>query len=190
VHAFAGSHLTAQEELAFLANTLAAGGGIQDRALTPRETTDLVAATCNLGLENWPSGWRERDLIAAFQVGWTVVHRDLCRHAANVLIEVLPDVHCDPDTQWSLRTLRQELIRHLSDGEPWRARPALDAILVLDAEVWAVLRALLAECPAMHVAVQSQRALRVDPDAVIFVARNSEIAAVRSYLTSLTARFS
>ena len=190
VRAFAESHLTSFEELAFLANALVSGGTIHGRAFTMQEASDAAAATCNLGLENWPGGWGERDLVTAFRVGWTVVHRELCRGGAAAAIEALADLSCDDrDVQWALQTLRRELIQHLEDGEPWRARQSLDAILMLDAPAWAVLRALIDECPAMHAALipAGRPPLRVDPDAVTFVARNSDLAAVRAYLASLPA---
>jgi len=188
VNAAAAAHPGAAGALAFLANALVSGCAIQDRPLTPREASDLVLATCNLGLENWPAGWRNQDLITAFQAGWAILHRDLCRHAADAVIDVLRDLECsDRDVQRSLQAVRRAMIRARKDGEPWRARPELDAILMLDAPAWAVLRALIDECPAMHATLtpQGRAPLRVDPAEFVFVARNSEIAAVRAYLDRL-----
>jgi Family of unknown function (DUF6178) len=186
VRACVESRSTAPEDLAFLANALLAGCSIQDRPFTPQEVSDAVLATCNLGLENWPDGWGDRDLVTAFQVGWAVLHRDLCRHAATTVIDVLEDLECDDrDVQGSLQTLRRALLRHAANGEPWRARPALDAILMLDPPAWAVLLALVAECPTLHAALTTRGRTRVDPSAFAFVARNSEIASARQYLASL-----
>ena len=64
-------------QLAYLANALVAGCSIQGRPFTPREASEAAAAICNLGLENWPPHWNEMDLVTAFQVGWTVLHRDV-----------------------------------------------------------------------------------------------------------------
>ena len=189
VHAFVDAHVSAAEELAFLANAVLAGCAIQGRPFTPQEASDVVIATCNLGLENWPSAWASRDLVTAFQIGWGLLHRDLCRHAAAALIDVLADLECvDREVQWALQMLRRDLIRHVRDGEPWRARQALDAILMLDAPAWAALLALLDECPTLHagLAASGRPALRVDPAAFTFVARNSEIASARRYLASLS----
>ncbi|HJZ77323.1 MAG TPA: DUF6178 family protein [Vicinamibacterales bacterium] len=189
VRQFGDTHLAASEELAFLANALLAGGAIQGRPFAAQQAADAVLATCNLGFENWPAGWPVRDLVAAFQVGWAVLDRDLCRHGAAVLIDVLADLECsDRDVHWALQTLRRDLMRHLRDGEPWRAREALDAILMLDAPAWAVLRALIDECPTLHATLDSSRRqpLRVDPAACTFVARNREIGAAREYLASLS----
>ena len=188
VRGFAELHLPAGEELAFLANAVLAGCGIAGRPFTPPEASDLVLATCNLGLENWPPAWANRDMVTAFQIGWGLLHRDLCCHGAAVLAETLAVMECnDGDTQSSLEVLRRELIRHGRDGEPWRARDALDAILVLDALSWAVLRALVDECPTVHPALTMPRTMRIDPEGFTFVARNDEIARAREWLASLPA---
>jgi len=185
VEALVATHLAAPEELAFLTNAVVAGGALHGRAFTMQEASDAIAATCNLGLENWPPHWPDRDLVTAFGIGRTVLQRDVCRHAAEALIDTLSEIECsDRDVQWSLQTLRRELIEHSRDGEPARAREALDALLMLDATAWAVLRAALDDFPAVHAASQGPL-LRIDPDAIAFAATNTEIAAVRRYLASL-----
>src|SRR5207248_3026087 len=61
------SHPESAAELAYLANAIVAGCSVQGRTLTEKEVGDMAVATCNLGLENWPSHWRDRDLVTAFQ---------------------------------------------------------------------------------------------------------------------------
>jgi hypothetical protein len=56
---------------------------------------------------------------------------------------------------------------------------------MLDPAAWAVLRALIAECPTVHEVLTQPRLLTVDPSAITFVARNAEIAAARAWLASL-----
>src|SRR5215471_8967855 len=80
------------EELAYLANAIITGCAVQGRPFTEREAGDAVVAICNLGLQNWPSRWRDRDLITAFQVGWSVLYRDVCLHTAKRLIDALGEV--------------------------------------------------------------------------------------------------
>ena len=161
VHAFAESHATAAEELGFLANALLSGCGLQGRAFTPQAASDVVLATCNLGLECWPDAWPECDLVRAFQVGWALLHHELCGAAAQALIDVLADISCsDRDVQLALQALRRELVQALAAGEPWRARPSLDAILTLDAAAWAGLLGMIDECPTLHAAVTSPGLLR------------------------------
>lgn len=188
IQAYVDSHAASAEELAYLANTLIAGCSIQARAFTAREASDAAVAICNLGLENWPHHWPDRDLITAFQVGWTVLHRDVCMFTAERLIDVVADIRCrDRDIRLRLNGLRRELTRHVCDRAPWRARNALDVIVMLDAPSWAALLALIDECPVMHAAVgASQRRCRaINAADFEFIAQNSQIAAVREFLESL-----
>src|SRR5262249_49694908 len=132
IEAYVTSHPSSPQELAYLANTIVAGCSIQGRPFTPREASDGALAICNLGLENWPSHWPDCDLVTAFQIGWTMLHRDVCMYAAQRLIAVLGEIRCtDRDVQLRLDGLRRDLLRHIRDGEPWRARNMLDVILML-----------------------------------------------------------
>ena len=87
------------EELTYLANTLIAGCSIQGRPFTTQEASDAAVAVCNLGLENWPPHWSpgevedcpidflvDHDLVTVFQVGWTVLHKDVGMYAAEQLL--------------------------------------------------------------------------------------------------------
>ena len=188
VHAYAATHATAEQELAYLANTILAGCSIQGRALTLQEASDCALAVCNLGLENWPTHWPVRDLITAFQIGWKILHRDVCIYAARRLNDALGVIQCsDRDTQLRLDGLRRGLARHLRDDEPWRVGDALEAILVLDAVCWAAMRTLIAECPVMHGALDVSRRARltVDPADFQFISENRHIQAVHSFLAGL-----
>ena len=128
------------EELAYLANTLMAGCSIQARPFTAQEASDAAVAVCNLGLENWPSHWLPakarrgssvieagtalpddflvgHDLVSVFQVGWTVLHDDVCMYAAEQLIEALTRLRCDDrEIQTGLDALRIEHDKTLADG--------------------------------------------------------------------------
>jgi hypothetical protein len=186
LRAFAASDPGAEAVLAFLVNVLLSGCAFNGRPFTPREAADAAAATCNLGLENWPDAWGARDLVVAFRIGWTLLFRDVCLHTARTLHDVLRDLDSpDRDLQWSLQTLRHALGRELQRGTPWHVRESLDAILSLDACAWAALLALVDECPTLHAALTSQRLLRVDPAAVSFVTRNADIAVARAWVATL-----
>jgi hypothetical protein len=188
VQAYLASHAASAEELAYLANTLIAGSSIQGRPFTTREASDAAIAICNLGLENWPERWRDRDLITAFQVGWTILHRDVCLFVAERLIDVVADVKCgDRDIQLQLHALRRELTQHVRDRAPWRARNALDVIMMLDPPAWAALLALIDECPVMHAAIGASRhACRaIKAEDFEFISENSQIAAIREFVASL-----
>ena len=161
IKAHVASHPNSAEELAYLANAIAAGCSLQGRPFTTREAADGTAAICNLGLENWPPQWPDRDLVTAFQVGWAILHRDVCIYAAERLIDILADVRCkDRDIHLRLNGLRSALTRHVANREPWRARHALDVIIMLDGPSWAGLLALIDECPVLHAAHVASRLTR------------------------------
>src|SRR5262249_40385858 len=129
---------------------------------TAREASNAALAVCNLGLENWPRLWLrgnslaedflvDHDLVSVFQVGWTVLHRNVCVYAAERLISVLADIRCDDrQIQSAFDALRQHLARHCQAGAPWRARDALDVFALLDMPAWATLLGLIDECPVIH----------------------------------------
>lgn len=185
-------HTASGEELAYLTNAMVAGGRVQERAFTLQEAANAVAATCNLGLENWPQHWSgERDLITAFQVGWSIVHRDVCMWTARQVLTTLCDLPgTDVDTALQLRDLGRALERGLDERRPWKARGELDAILALDAPAWAALMGALDECPVVHGAVSaaSRRRHTIDPADFSFISRNEQIATLQAYVIALPSR--
>jgi hypothetical protein len=190
---------TRSAELAYLANNLIAGCAIQGRPFTPGEASDAVAAVCNLGLENWPRRGVdgpdlpqrflvEHDLIGVFEVGWTVLHRDVCMHTAQRLVGILAEIRCsDDDTQSGLDALRRSLARHREAGAPWLARDAFDVLAIFDMTAWAALLSLVDECPVIHAAMRAPRsgARSVSPTSFEFVSENCQIAEVHAFLRGL-----
>ncbi|HEX7795556.1 MAG TPA: DUF6178 family protein [Vicinamibacterales bacterium] len=202
---------TRMEELVFLANTLVAGCSLRERPFTEREASEAAMAVCNLGLENWPDHWStqppqhlsandgsiglpenflvDHDLISVFQIGWTILHRDVSTYAADQLIDVLGEVRCgDRETHFALNDLRLELIKHLQTGKPWAARNALDVIAILDTPAWAALLGLLDECPVLHAVLVAS--VNAGPRSVgaadfTFISENSQIATIRRFMRSL-----
>jgi len=184
-----------EQALGFLANALVAGGSVQGRSLTPREASDAVVATCNLGLECWPQQWppaATHDLVTVFRVGWAVLHRDVTMVAARLLLDALGHVQTsDRDIQIGLRVLARELRKQTKAGAPWRARAALDALAPLDLPVWAALVALLDECPVMLANVWAPGdgpTLTISPSTFHFVSERRHVAAIRDFLGSLAER--
>ena len=191
------------QELAFLANTIVAGCSIQARVFTAQEASDAAVATCNLGLENWPAHWLppeahgtlpdgflvEHDLTSVFQVGWTILYRDVCLFAAEGLIKVLKPLRLDDrETQRAINTLRREMTIHLKAGTPWDARDALDVITSLDMPAWAALLGLIDECPVMHAGLRASagaKTLAVSASAFEFISENSQIESVRAFVGAL-----
>jgi hypothetical protein len=176
------------QELAFLANTIASGCSIQARALTPQEASDAAVATCNLGLENWPPHWvPANDLIGVFQVGWTILHEEVCMHTAERLIAVLTDLRCgDGETQAGLDELRIEMTKHCRAGAPWRGRDAMDVMAILDTPAWASLLGLIDEHPVMHAGIsQGSRTREISATAFEFISENRQIAAIHDFMRLL-----
>jgi hypothetical protein len=190
------------EELAYLANTLMAGCALQGRPFTAEEASDAAAAVCNLGLENWPPHWLmaneaaapgsflvHQDLVSVFQVGWSVLYRNVCAYAAEELIETLARLRCDDrETQTGLDALRIKLAGCLKAGAPWRARNALDVIMTLDTPAWAALSALIDECPVLHAcfgASGDSRPRSAGASDFEFISENGQVAAVREFMRSL-----
>jgi len=209
----AGTCAARTQEFAYLANTLAAGCSIQERPFTAREASDAILAVCNLGLEQWPAEWLakkarpaasvhdagpalpedflvDHDLISVFEVGWTALHRHVSMYAAERLIQILTGLRNDDRTiQAGLDALRLELERHWRAGAPWRARDALDVIVLLDQPAWAALLGLIGECPVMHAGIAASRGSRrphaVSASAFEFISERSQIAAVREFMETL-----
>jgi hypothetical protein len=200
------------EELAYLANTIVAGCSIQARPFTVQEASDAAAAVCNLGLENWPPRWLRaearrgssavqagtalpddflagHDLVSVFQVGWTVLHDDVCMYTAERLIQVLTRLRCgDREIQTGLDALRIEMTRHWQAGAPWRARDALDVMTTLDMPAWATLLGLTGECPVIHAGMavsQGLRAREISATAFEFISESSQIASVHEFMRLL-----
>jgi Family of unknown function (DUF6178) len=188
---YVASHPASMDELAYLANAIIAGCSIQARPFAPQEASNAAVAICNLGLEAWPRHWNDCDLVAAFQIGWTVLHRDVSMYAAEQLIAVIDEIRChDRDVQLRLRGLRRGLVQSVRDATPWRARNALDVIVMLDAPCWAALVALTDECPVLHAAIRASRdrSRSINPSDYEFISEHSQITIVREFMGSLATR--
>ncbi len=182
------------QELAFLANTLVAGCRLQSRSFTPAEASRAVVATCNLGLVRQASPPAVdylvgHDLVALFEEGWAVLHREVSVFVAEGLLAVLRGVRAgESDTLEGLRALEQSLEAHLAVGTPWLAHEDLALLAVLDTPAWYGLQGLLSECPVIPdvvTAVVERRTTRVDPQALSFIATNADIDTVRAFVALL-----
>jgi hypothetical protein len=207
-------HATRSAELAFLANTLMVGSSLQSRTFDAAEASSAVAATCRLGLENWPAHWLplnsprqshpatgrsvpvdfllHHDLIDVFQVGWTVLHENVGMRAAERLIAALSGLEWhDPVTRSDIATLVAKLTNAWRAGAPWRIGEALEAIATLDLPAWIALIGLLDECPVMHAAVVASLdggTHSIDTSDFTFIATNDDIAVIDRFLELLPAR--
>lgn len=180
-------------ELAFLANVLAAGGSVQGRAFSAGEASEAASAVCNLGLEMaeaLPDAWLvDHTLIAAFEAGWSTLHRDVSLFAADRLVDILGDLRCDDaELHRDLAGLRQVLRRHRAAGTPWMTRGRADALAVLDPVAAVGVQGLLSECPVVAsalTAVVEGHVRGVDPAAFQVVATRMQIGEIRLFLRML-----
>ena len=197
------AYLERGRELAFLANVLLAGCSVQSRAFTLQEASDAAAATCNLGLEHWPERWPEatpgamlpdrflidHDLIAAFEVGWSVLHCDVALAAASRLIAMLETFHAlDEDIQAGLAALRRALVTAHASRTPHDARDAAEILGMLDMTAWIAVLGVLDECPvvpAALTAIVDGGAAGVSQTEFAFVSTAAQIHAVRAFMEML-----
>jgi hypothetical protein len=189
------AYLARGRELGFLANTLLAGSSVQSRPFTPQEASDAAAGICNLGLECWPAAGApgaflvDHDLVTAFEVGWSVLYRDVSLFVADQLVSTLADLDgVDADTRLRLRTLRRKLVEQREAGTPWLARNAADVLAMLDTTAWVSVLGLLDECPivpAALTAVLERRTTPVSPTAFEFISTTAQIGDVRLFMRAL-----
>jgi hypothetical protein len=190
-------YFTRGRELGFLANVLLAGCSVQSRPFTPQEASDAAASICNLGLEHWASAdtlpsdslLLDHDLVAAFEVGWSVLHQEVSLFAADQLISMLADLHCvDRDIRLGLVALRRTLVAHRDAGTPWRARDAAEILAMLDTAAWIGVLGLLDECPVLPAALTAViegRTTTVSPTAFEFISTADQISDVRTFMRKL-----
>jgi hypothetical protein len=186
------AYLARTRELAFLANTLLAGCSVQSRPFTPREASDAAASVCNLGLEYWPAPDRslvEHSLVTAFEIGWSVLHRDVSLFVARELIATIDALHVsDIDIDEGLGSLRRALARQCETGTPWLAREAAEILAMLDMTAWASVVGLLDECPvvpAAMIAILEGGTAAVSPTAFEFISTAAQIRAVHAFMRKL-----
>jgi hypothetical protein len=161
-------------------------------AFTPQEAADAAAAICNLGLEHSaaPDTFLiDRDLVTAFEAGWSVLHRDASQFAAEQLISVLADVDSiDREIRNELIALRRTLMREHENGTPWRARDAAEILAMLDTTACIAMLGLLDECPVLPAALTALldgRTTSVSPTDFVFIATTAQIADVRVFMEKL-----
>ncbi len=206
------AYLRRSRELAFLANTLMVGSSVQSRSFTAHEASEASVGICNLGLEHWPARWVDaesrvsasagdldmkmprtflvdHDLVSAFEVGWTVLHQDVCLFAAEHLIATLRDLRSvDKDIQRGLGALRRELVKQRRAGTPWRARGALDTLAMLDVPAWTSLLGVLDECPVLPAALTAileGETGAISATAFEFISTTAQIDRVRAFMAKL-----
>lgn len=189
----AATYFTRTRELAFLANALVAGCAVQSRPFTPQEASDAAAGICNLGLEHEAieqDSWLiDHDLVSAFEVGWSVLHRDVCMFVADALINTIKELReVDRDVKPGLTALKRALIAARKAGTPWAARDAAEILSMLDTTAWVSVIGLLGECPVLPAALRAVldgSVTTVSPTAFEFISTEAQIRDVRAFMEKL-----
>lgn len=180
-------------ELAFLANALADGCSLQGRPFSADEASQAAARVCNLGIERTGDvrdDWLvAHDLVAAFEIGWSILYHEVSIATADRLIAVLGDLRSDDgEMQRDLDGLRRALTRHRAAGTPWLGRGRADVLAMLDPVATVAVQGLLGECPIVASAlgaVIDGQTTAVDPAAFVFVGTSAEISEIRLFLRLL-----
>jgi hypothetical protein len=188
--------LARSRELAFLANALLMGCSVQSRPFTIQEASDAATCICNLGLAQSPGAallpdafLEDRNLVTAFEVGWSILHRDVSLFVADSLIATLAGLRsADADTFRDLRALRRRLVKEREAGTPWLARDAAEVLTMLDMSVWISVVGLLDECPVLPAAVTAvveHRTSAISQTAFEFISTPAQIGGIRVFMRML-----
>ena len=131
----------------------------------------------------------EHDLVAVFELGWSVLHRDVSLFVADHLMSTLAELQCDDaDTSRGLGALQRRLATQREAGTPWLARDAADVLATLDMTAWNSVLGLLDECPilpATLTAVLERCTTPVSQTAFQFISTTAQIGDVRLFMRML-----
>ena len=124
-----------------------------------------------------------------FELGWSVLHRDVSLFVAGQLMSTLADLHgVDAGTRRGLRDLRRTLAAQCDSGTPWRARDVADVLAMLDMTACIGVLGLLDECPILPAAVTAvieRRTSPVSPTAFEFISTAAQICDIRLFMQML-----
>jgi hypothetical protein len=153
-------------ELAYLANVLLAGCGLEGRRFRAVEAAEAVVATCSLGLDHLleaePAARREAEVaeraaarvsadgaVKLFGIGWNILHHDLALRAARALLDALGRSQAEPAVARKLAAVSSALSAAVASGKVWLARGKLGLLAgTYDPPTLAALGAALDECPS------------------------------------------
>ena len=150
----AGDHARRMEELAFLANVLAAGCSLEERAFRPAEAARAAVAVCNLGLEylvEHEAGTAEAALAGGadrlFRIGWRLLWQEAALPAVQRLATLLVQAGGKGGAPRAVLERAASALRSaVAAAKPWTARGKLGVVRELG-EPGPRLLALIDECP-------------------------------------------
>jgi hypothetical protein len=193
-------HDKRMQELAYLANVLAAGCSIEGRSLRPFEAAHAAVAACNLGIEYMlrSEGFRataverlEREgADKLFRIGWQLLTHAVVLPAARAFKKMLVvTARREKLDGGRVRTLEQA-VRALQSatatGKPWTARGKLIALEgEIDTAALATLLALMDECPSLRGKLKSGTHKQARATELQFIFTSKQIDEVQRFLAGL-----
>jgi hypothetical protein len=181
-------------ELAYLANVLLAGCGLDGRRFRAVEAAEAVVATCSLGLDHLleaePAGRRKEragravailaseGAVKLFLLGWNLLHHELAMRAARALLDALGRSQAEAGVARKLAAAAAALREAVAAGKPWLARGKVALLSgAIDPPLLATLGAALDECPSA-----GQQAEDGQPVRSRFIASLAELRELQAHI--------
>jgi hypothetical protein len=192
----ASLHDLRMQELAYLANLLAAGCSIEGRAVRPLEAAHAAVAACNLGIEHLLQNQSAPATAVAvledagadklFRIGWRLLTEDVVLPAARAFEKRLTAEARTANDR--ARAQRLERANHtlnaaVKAGKPWLAIGKL-ADLDGDSEMTTLL-ALIDECPSLRGKLDCGAGAKQTATGPRFIATRQQLRAVQAFLAGL-----
>jgi len=189
----AGDHARRMEELAFLANVLAAGCSIEGRAMRPAEAARAAVAVCDLGLDHLVEGEAKtvdgalaEGADKLFRVGWRLLAQEVAGPAARKLEAILVQARGkDGAVDQALARAVAALHSALAAGKPWTARNKLAVLRELGEPAAATaLLSLIDECPHLGRVLTGTASARKPGAAgeLEFISTGEQLRSVKAFL--------
>jgi len=192
----AALHGQRMQEIAYLANVLAAGCSMEGRSLRPLEAAHATVAACNLGVEYLLQTGTIRTTATAlleiegadkvFRLGWRLLTENVVLPAARVVelrLDGLARSGGDHERIRRLDRASRALHAALKAGKPWLAIGKLAALE--DGDQLTTLLALMDECPVLLGELGPGAGAKQTEAEPRFIATHQQLGRVQAYLAGL-----
>ena len=194
----ASLHDHRMQELAYLANVLAAGCSMEGRNLRPLEAAHVALATCNLGLDHLLQAHSAPATAVAalenesadklFRIGWRLLTEQVVFPAARAFEKRLTaQTRARDDSERAQRLERAGRTLHsaITTGKPWLALAKLTEIESTIETT--TLLALIDECPSLRGKLEVSPGAKEAAAEPRFIATRQQLRAVSAFLADLPA---
>jgi len=191
-------HAQRMEELAYLANVLAAGCSLEGRSVRPLEAAHATVATCNLGMEyllQQEPPATAIDLLShnavdkLFRIGWHLLTQQVVLPTARAFAQRLAreaKQAADRERGRALEQVVQAFHAAIAAGKPWTVLAKLSALDGdLDAATLAAVAGLIDECPALRGALALPAAAGATTQDLQCIATDEHLRAVHAFVVKL-----